>query len=113
MSNERDLPERMIECLPASIVPPGKNVRSLGDGLGDAVGASETDGDGDGEAWGAPPTFPPPPGKRLYPTIATTTTAAAAIASLANAFMSSILRAGQSGRRRRVAGSWARTVSRM
>jgi hypothetical protein len=111
MSTERDLPERIIEYLPAETEPSGKNVRSLGDGLG-AVGASETDGDGEGETTGPPPT-PLDPGKRLYPTIATTTTAAAAIASFAYAFMSSILRAGQIGRRWWVAGSSASTASRM
>jgi hypothetical protein len=52
MSTERDLPERIIECLPASIEPSGKNARSLGDGLDAAVGGIETDGDGDGETGG-------------------------------------------------------------
>jgi hypothetical protein len=71
MSTERALPERIIECLPASIGPSGKNARSLGDGLGAADGGSETDGDVDGEIGGATPPFPP------QPMTATATTASA------------------------------------
>ena len=61
-SSERDLPDRMIECLPDSIGPAGKNAGSLADGLGVAVGASEAEVDDDGETVGPTPTFPLPAG---------------------------------------------------